>query len=82
MLISTFYLQTRTNVTVIRVRTVRRVTMKSTPTTVRVWRVTSDTTAKLVCIWPIRLCKTHAPLVILKLACDGFNYAAIYATRM
>ena len=43
-------LQTQTNVAVIRVRMVRRVTITSTPTTARVWRVTPDITAKLVCI--------------------------------
>ena len=43
-------LQTRTNATVIRVRMVRRVTTKSTPTTARVWRATPDTTVKLVSV--------------------------------
>ena len=35
---------------VIRVRMVRRVTTKSTPTTAHAWRVTSAIIAKLVCI--------------------------------
>ena len=43
-------LQLRTNVTVIRVKMVRRVTMTSTPTTARVWRATSEPTVKLVSV--------------------------------
>jgi hypothetical protein len=50
MLISMVCLQTQTNVTVIHVRMVRRVTMKSTPTTARVWRATSEPTVKLVSV--------------------------------
>ena len=50
-------LQTQTNVTVIHVRMVRCVTMKSTPTTARVWRVTREPTVKLVSVTIIMQCR-------------------------